>query len=336
MNALTRIPSAVPVPATTTGGIYGSTGGDAPLLLPGCPITQTDLDRVAGLRAAAIANGWPLVRVHSPWSAKAKKPGKQPVGAEWQRGHDRAALLKVSAVSANTGVITSGLRVFDFDRMNKETAAAVFDMLVNKIPALRDAPVRTRPGSTSLMVIARSTEATPPGKANVSGELGLLEVLGDGQQFVADGWHPEGGQWRWFNDRSPWSMAASSLPVIPESEVLAALEAIGASGVLGAALPGAQPQPRPSLTSGAHLLSGPRPDILAGAGADGGVQALQAGIVGRDGWFMKLPSERRSEFLRAALTAVASECGSRDGWMRVIRALRSVEDEVPDAYDMGL
>jgi hypothetical protein len=96
-------------------------------LAAGCPITAADLRKVVEIRQATLANGYRLVSCHTPWSLSVDPPGrgKRPLTEirdgqkiPWTLGHSTDRLSRVTALSANTGLVLGGapcLIAFDLD-----------------------------------------------------------------------------------------------------------------------------------------------------------------------------------------------------------------------------
>ena len=75
----------------------------------------------------------------------------------------------------------------------------------------------------------------------MSGQRGAIELLGEGQHVIVDGWHPHslGGpplRWKWRGERAPWTVPVSELPIIPAHGLDHLMQRIAISGVLGGAL----------------------------------------------------------------------------------------------------
>jgi hypothetical protein len=203
----------------------------------GSPIKREHLQAVAAKRRSMMECGWVPLAVHTPWSPYARAPGKQPVGAAWRVERPEARLLRPTSISANTGMLADGLRVFDVDPKAPGFAAKVLSLLTPHLP--RGALIRQRAGSDSVVMVLRAAEGEP-GKLRVAGSEGAVEVLGAGQHVVVDGWHPcdpSGGvRWHWRGGRAPWTVSMSEVPTISEEITRAALQDVVASGALGAAI----------------------------------------------------------------------------------------------------
>ena len=132
----------------------------------------------------------------------------------------------------STGLECSGLRPIDIDCDQEEIAAQVA-ILAGEILGPPGA-VRFRDDSSRLLFLYRSTEGAP-GKRRVSRPRAIktepsaaVEVLGAGQQFVADGFHPSGARYQWDCPLPP----RDDLPAITEEQIGRLLAAV--APILGA------------------------------------------------------------------------------------------------------
>jgi hypothetical protein len=196
------------------------------LVDPSCPLTADDLSAVAEFRRKAEANGWGpfLRRLHSPWSrgARPESRGKQPVGRDWQAQKSDPELHNPRAWSANTGMLTAGLRAFDIDVDDPATVDEIVAVIARDSGGRREGlMIRSRPNSPRVSVLFRAAEGASKKRVLVGrdkhGSPAKIEVLGDGQQFVVDGWHASrldgSARITWQNspaDTSPNQVAAIS------------------------------------------------------------------------------------------------------------------------------
>jgi hypothetical protein len=254
--------------------MYGVTATETQDLNPGilvqglgeaCPITPADLQAVRARRMAMKANSYDPLAAHTPWSpfVEPENRGKQPltevidgVKKSWRDGHSEKRLRRVTPISANTGLILGGasaLVALDIDPNKKVPAAeqqqfslAMLRLLFEIRPELRAAPLRLRCPGSALFLLRADRVMT---KIKVAGERGAVELLGEGQQFLVDGWHllsllaglPI--KWEWYRDRAPWSVPVAELPVLPAEALAAMMDRIRASGLLG------PPVARPTTTT---------------------------------------------------------------------------------------
>lgn len=143
-----------------------------------------------------------------------KSRGKVPWGHGWQSATWPAPALNAPDHVSNTGILATGLRIFDLDIDDGE--------LVGKLRAAAqklfgETIIRTRPGSSRCALIYRAAEGTPP-KRVLTGEKGKVEVLGKGQQLHAFGPHYTGQPLVWFPE-APGDIEVSSLPAITETQI---------------------------------------------------------------------------------------------------------------------
>ncbi|QJP14622.1 DUF3987 domain-containing protein [Starkeya sp. ORNL1] len=151
---------------------------------------------------------------------------KIPADSEWTK---RARLnpplsartdALVSANALNTGILCDGLRVIDVDVDGEPAADAVWNLARD---TLGQAPYRFRENSARLLIPYRACEGEPS-KDHVTGTLGKVEILGHGQQFVADGIHPSGAPYFWDSEDLS-SIHRDTLPAVTEEQIRAFLEA---------------------------------------------------------------------------------------------------------------
>ncbi|MFM9859730.1 AAA family ATPase, partial [Pseudoxanthobacter sp. M-2] len=93
----------------------------------------------------------------------------------------------------STGILCDGLRAIDIDIDDSAVAGQVAGLAFN---LLGDAIIRFRADSPRLLLVYAAADGEPS-KRSISGERGMVEVLGRGQQFVADGTHPDGQPYQW-------------------------------------------------------------------------------------------------------------------------------------------
>jgi hypothetical protein len=145
----------------------------------------------------ALLEGW--ASVHAPT--------EQQING-WSKTHPRCQ---------NTGILTRFAPGFDVDILNEDAAQAVEDLTVRWFAKRGVIIVRT--GQWPKRLILFWTDAPFRKIAVTFVEGGKLEVLGDGQQFVAFGTHPDTrGPYAWDDDLSPLIVERSELPYINEAE----------------------------------------------------------------------------------------------------------------------
>jgi hypothetical protein len=149
----------------------------------------------AGKRA--LLDGW--ASIHAPTARQI---------LVWGKTHPRCQ---------STGLLTRLTPGFDIDVLDEHAAQAVEDMTVRWFAKRGIILVRT--GAWPKRLILFWTDVPFKKIAVTFVEGGKLEVLCDGQQFVAFGEHPDTGQpYRWDDDRSPLTVERSELPYINEAE----------------------------------------------------------------------------------------------------------------------
>ena len=170
---------------------------------------------------ALVANGWPIL----PIMPGTKKPGRYRGGSwsdypDWTRHAARATTENELAIwrdwpDAGVGIVCGRVIALDIDLTQPELAGAVEEL------------ARERLGDTPLCRIGR-----PPKRLLVYRAAepfrGIrrapLEVLGEGQQFVAHAIHPDTGRPYDWPDGPPADHDIDDLPVIDREAAEAFLE----------------------------------------------------------------------------------------------------------------
>lgn len=135
----------------------------------------------------------------------------------------------VSAGLLNTGLLSAGLRAVDIDCDDGAVAEKVKDLARAMLPT---APMRSRSNSSRVLFLYRVDEGAPvkrrvQGARHTKEHSEAVEILGDGQQFVAFGQHESGVEYRW--DRQPGKdFTAADLPTVTEQQIDEFLEAVRA------------------------------------------------------------------------------------------------------------
>ena len=153
---------------------------------------------------------------------------KFPIDREWQiaalSDAPPAVVNQPHRRTMSTGVACHGLRVVDVDVDDPELAARIEAARKRHLPP---APSRWRDGSPRAAYFYRAAEGAPGKRKVESAPLRdnsreKVEVLGDGQQVVIDGRHPEGG--RYHVEPLPGvSFSHERLPVVTEEQITAFL-----------------------------------------------------------------------------------------------------------------
>lgn len=160
--------------------------------------------------------------------------GKIPPQKGWQKLFDVANAMILSWEPAfpsatNTGILTAYNPVIDIDITDDQAAAAAeavarelldgngaFLVRIGRWPK-RAIPLRTKQPFDK---ITRSVVAP-------SGVVHKIEILGNGQQVVADGKHPDTGkEYHWHNDRSLLAVRCDELPLVTGAQMVALVDAI--------------------------------------------------------------------------------------------------------------
>jgi RecA-family ATPase len=146
---------------------------------------------------------------------------KEPILKEWQNRHDATPEQIAKWPGANTGIATKNAPTCDIDIDLPEPAACVEDTArdwfdgrgiiltrFGKVPR-RALLFRTSAPFPKIIAKFRAPDSTKH----------KIEFLGDGQQVVVDGTHPDTGQeYRWHADLCPWNLKHEDLVEITEQE----------------------------------------------------------------------------------------------------------------------
>jgi hypothetical protein len=187
----------------------------------------SERDPAAEIRLAMWRNGYSPLPCH----------GKRPAMDEWQKRHDTnegEILLwdRVYPYDRNTGCLTRNTPTLDVDITDRDACRAAFDRIVERFEdcglvlcRVGNAPKFSVPFRTSAPF--KKFEAkliAPVGKAM------KLEFLGDGQQFIVAGRHPDTGfDYRWWpKDRDLTTVPRDALPHIDEGAARALVEDLAA------------------------------------------------------------------------------------------------------------
>lgn len=175
-------------------------------------LTMLKPNDVEAIRSSLRAAGYPPVPVETA--------GKKPVGFAWNKAAKAGKAVAVNGTALNTGILCDGLRVIDIDIDDAELAQEVANLARD---LLGEAPERYRDNSGRRTLVYRAAEGEPS-KRSVKGRLGAIEVLGQGQQFVAFGKHPSGTDLKW-RERPIYEVPRDTIPAITEEELTAFLDA---------------------------------------------------------------------------------------------------------------
>jgi hypothetical protein len=183
-----------------------------------------DLAAITTLRAALWQGRYrpiPLLTHTAPDRARA---GKAPLHKDWparaRRNPPEAAVTPAQAHLANTGILADTLRALDVDVDDFGRADAIEQLAIRM---LGPAPTRRRDNANRFLMLYRAAEGEPR-KRKLNGTTGdpahpdQIEVLGKGQQFVAYGTHPTGGNIYWTGPQ-PLDMPMERLPAVTEAQI---------------------------------------------------------------------------------------------------------------------
>lgn len=173
------------------------------------PKTQDNLADIVRLRQALIAHGYVPVPVR----------GKSPRIKRWPTFRPTADQIAGQARRysdhTNTGIICGGVVAIDID-VPDAAAAEHLCAMVLALPGGEHALQRVgrAPKTTFIFRAAAARRKQSTGKYLVNGTECQIEILGDGQQFVAFGLHPDiGTPYEWIG-ASPLDLPAADLPEI--------------------------------------------------------------------------------------------------------------------------
>src|SRR5262249_33254025 len=151
--------------------------------------------------------------------------GKAPVLKEWQKltviSHDMIELwAKVWPDAHNTGALTRWMPTLDLDITCEPATIAIEDLVREHFSEHGDVlvrignpPKRAIPFRTNTPFKKITTNLIAP-----NGNAEKIEFLGDGQQIVVDGIHPETRRpYTWFGG-VPWNVPHTELPYIHPHE----------------------------------------------------------------------------------------------------------------------
>ncbi len=164
-------------------------------------------------RKRAINNGFKgLIRIPTGQ--------KGPRDKNWTAGSSLEQLLNASNDYLNTGLLCSGLRVFDVDEEDPKKAAEIEKAAQGIIGSI--GPKRYRDNSNKFAIICRAKKGKPKKRLNGNRKV---EVLGDGQQLIVHGLHPSGFRYVWQDDRSLENTSLEDVPEVTEEQTSKLLEA---------------------------------------------------------------------------------------------------------------
>jgi AAA domain/Primase C terminal 2 (PriCT-2) len=161
-----------------------------------------------------------------------------------------------------------------------------------------------------------------PGKRQIKGCNGKIEVLGTGQQAVVHGLHPEGAALTWDCGRGPDTVKRDDLPAVSEVEIETFLGECTPLLATSRLPPASHCYPGGNLPDPAFAGSNTTLPKLAPIQ---GTNDLAAGIEAPN-WFSELDSSEKNAVLEACLNKVDNRTDDpRDVWLRALFAARDAE-----------
>lgn len=186
----------------------------------------------------------------------------------------------------------SGVYAFDCDITDPGVAAKVRREIEQAAPDLKAQSRRTRANSPKFLIPFRMPQGTPCKKRIIQTEHGRIELLADGQQFVAAGMHSSGVPYVW--QPSLPSSIAVLMPTHMDAVWAQLVRCFNAGGAITS----------PQSTSGVQNAS-PNPEILSS--------------IGDQDW----------EDLLAALRFLLDKAGDNDLWSAIGYSLLSLQPTRP-------
>lgn len=175
--------------------------------------------RFGALGPALHRAGWDVIPI--------KPKTKRPVIDGWQRGFTTEQVDELAANGYARGGIGMLARKFpgaDIDVMDEACADAIERAILE---ILGPAPVRYGTAPKRLLMYAADTPFTkmkvflegPSGAKGADGKDYAVEFLGDGQQYVVYGEHPDGFEYRWPHNDGPEALDVWDLTTITGEDV---------------------------------------------------------------------------------------------------------------------
>ncbi|MDE1162302.1 MAG: AAA family ATPase [Acidobacteriaceae bacterium] len=166
---------------------------------------------------------------------------KRPMGMGWvaraRQPVPEAANQWPNAQALSTGILCDGLVVVDIDADDPTIAASILTLARQHLGL---APRRTRANSARCLLLYRAAEGEPR-KQTINSDMGKVEILGYGQQFVAFGNHTSGVPYEWEGGHDPSTFPLSKAPVVTPEAVAAFVAS--AAALLGAEVAAIPPTP---------------------------------------------------------------------------------------------
>jgi len=159
--------------------------------------------------------------------------GKAPVLKEWESRRIDAAQIRTWGLlhqnAPNTGIRTTFTPAIDIDVRDIDLVAAVEDAVLKYVP--QDKTILRRVGVAPKRLIPFST-LSPFKKCSIvftspDGVSHRVEILGLGQQFISEGWHPDSGEpYAWLGEKLS-DVLPTRLPTLDGATARKMIEDIG-------------------------------------------------------------------------------------------------------------
>jgi hypothetical protein len=165
--------------------------------------------------AALIEHGYDIIPI--------KRGTKSPGYDGWQNTRADSSQLRQWLANGHAkdgvGILTRNTPGVDIDVRDEAMAKAMEDWIVSNYDF---APVRIGLAPKRLLLFRTDSPFTKVNSrvfVDEWGEQHKVEILGDGQQFVAHAIHPDTNQpYRWIDGRSPDTISVDDLPTITEDQ----------------------------------------------------------------------------------------------------------------------
>lgn len=146
----------------------------------------------------------------SGWNVIPAK-GKKPIIEGWQKGFDQKQVDRLAAnghANSNIGLLAKTFPGVDIDVSDEKCAAAIEGLALRM---LGSAPIRIGTPPKRLLMYTTDAPFTkikvflegPNGPKDANGKDYAVEILGEGQQYVIYGRHPDGHEYTWPNNDGP-------------------------------------------------------------------------------------------------------------------------------------